>query len=157
MGVWLSQPVSARVAARLDVGWDDVEEIDVGVRGGNYGWPCYEGRIRTRYYRERQICRSLYTGGETAKVFPLVAWRHDAGNSITGGVFIRPAEYVYGDYGHFWLRTLRVDGSDRLVLGSDELLARGVSTPVQIRKGPDGELYYLSLAGSIHRIGGTNR
>jgi len=140
-----------------DVGWDDVEEIDVAPSGANLGWPCYEGRIRARYYRSRPVCRRLYARGAAAVAFPLVGWSHDVGNSVTGGVFRDEEEYVYGDFGYHWLRTLRVDPAHRLVPGSARPLASGALMPVQVRVGPDGAVYYLSFAGSLHRIRQTNR
>ena len=31
-----------------DVGWNAWEEVDRRLRGGNYGWPCFEGTGRAR-------------------------------------------------------------------------------------------------------------
>ena len=30
-----------------DVGWNTWEEVNHGVRGANFGWPCYEGNLPT--------------------------------------------------------------------------------------------------------------
>lgn len=36
-----------------DVGWDTWEEINVATRGGNFGWPCYEGKRGRRATRRK--------------------------------------------------------------------------------------------------------
>ena len=40
-----------------DVGWNMTEEIDLVRAGLNYGWPCYEGDLKTPFYRELGRCR----------------------------------------------------------------------------------------------------
>ncbi len=47
-----------------DVGANDREEIDLIKPGQNYGWPCYEGTIRTPLYRTQSRClRGVREGG----------------------------------------------------------------------------------------------
>ncbi len=83
-----------------DVGQDAWEEIDIIVRGGNYGWREVEG--------ERCFSR-----GCDPSLFlpPVFAYGHDQGKSITGGFVYRGADlpelfgaYVFGDYasGRIW-------------------------------------------------------
>jgi glucose/arabinose dehydrogenase/PKD repeat protein len=144
-----------------DVGWEKWEEVDVGVAGSNFGWPCYEGTGRTSY-EPKAICQALYGGGPSAVRAPLHAYAHSgSGASITGGTFYSgtsfPAQYrgayFYGDYARNWIRFLRVDANDVLVAGSDTGFATGTDSPVQIEMGPDGSLYYLSIdAGRLLRI-----
>ena len=44
-----------------DVGWTSREEIDlVGAGGYSYGWPCYEGSIRTPGYQDLSQCQAQY-------------------------------------------------------------------------------------------------
>jgi glucose/arabinose dehydrogenase len=141
-----------------DVGWDTWEEIDVARRGANLGWPCYEGRVKALRYRDTPLCVGLYAQPVDRPVrFPLAMFQHDFASSITGGDHRGRSEYVYGDYGKWWLRTLRVDSRDALVAGSDEFLASGTQAPTQIRIGPDGDLYYLSIAGTLYRIRPSDR
>lgn len=79
-----------------DVGQDRVEEVDLITRGANYGWNVYEGfePFSNQYRREKEIFAK-----------PLFAYRHQYGNSITGGEVFRgdPASsfdgvYICGDY-----------------------------------------------------------
>ena len=137
-----------------DVGWFEREEIDVATRGVNLGWPCYEGRDRPIHYREAAPCVSLYEDAADRPVqMPLVEVPRDDATSITGGDFRGRNEYVYGDYGRWWLRTLRLDAGDRVVSGTDSLLASGTHSPVQIRIGSQGGVYYLSInQGTLYRI-----
>ena len=139
-----------------DVGWDDFDEVDVATRGANLGWPCYEGRSRPLHYRDTPLCADLYARGGVR--FPLLVLPHELDSgSVTGGEFRGRSEYVYGDYGRHVLRTLRVDARDRLVSGSDQRLAANAASPTQVRIGPDGDLYYLSISGSLHRLRAVKR
>jgi glucose/arabinose dehydrogenase len=135
-----------------DVGWDSFEEINVALRGANLGWPCLEGRSKTVHYSDTATCRRML-----AVTWPLVQWPHAVGMSVTGGDFRDAHEYAYGDYTGQWLRTLLVDGRDELVAGSPKLVVTGAAQPTQIRFGPDGDLYYLSITGTLHRIRSLRR
>jgi glucose/arabinose dehydrogenase len=138
-----------------DVGWDSFEELDVARRGVNLGWPCYEARSRAIHYDGTPTCRRLYAAGTAAP--PLVQWPHSVGKSVTGGDFRGARDYVYGDYTGEWLRTLRLDRGDEVVPGSVRLLVTGAAAPTQIRIGVDGDLYYLSITGALHRVRSEGR
>jgi len=88
-----------------DVGQDAVEEIDLIVKGGNYGWPFREGNI---------LGPKPAPPGATA-IEPIWAYRHtfetNSGVSVTGGTVYRGrripelfGRYVFGDYvsGNIW-------------------------------------------------------
>ncbi len=143
-----------------DVGWHDFEEISATRPGSNLGWPCYEAESRTAY-EGKEICRDLYERGPGAVRFPLHAYSHSVGRSITGGVFYTAnafpppyrGAYFFGDYVGEWIRVLRVDADDRLVAGSVETFATDTNGPVAIELGPDGSLYYLAVnSGELRRI-----
>jgi glucose/arabinose dehydrogenase len=136
-----------------DVGQNALEEVDLRTlaqqRGlNNYGWRVWEGRAR-------------YTAGQKVNprgrlVFPITAYSHRDGCSITGGYVYRgkavPAargRYFYGDYceGTVW--------SLRAVKGK----LRGVRRePFRVQSlssfGEDaaGELYATSLSGQIYKL-----
>jgi len=93
-----------------DVGQDDVEEIDVIERGGNYGWRVMEG----------DICAPGVNPDcdRTGLKPPIQVYRHPEGFSVTGGFVYRGNSipglcgvYLYADYvtGRLW--GLRYDGS----------------------------------------------
>ncbi|MEO5961020.1 MAG: PQQ-dependent sugar dehydrogenase [Opitutaceae bacterium] len=74
-----------------DVGQEQIEEIDVIVRGGNYGWNFREASTRF--------------GGRTPPagatfVDPVWEYPHTQGVSVTGGIVVRSAKYpaLHGRY-----------------------------------------------------------
>jgi glucose/arabinose dehydrogenase len=47
-----------------DVGWGTREEIDLISSGGkDFGWPCYEGSVKTPLWKDRPECEAFYTSG----------------------------------------------------------------------------------------------
>ncbi len=86
-----------------DVGQGKVEEIDVVVNGGNYGWNIWEG---SECFGSQLDC--VEEGFE----FPIAEYFHDVGFSVTGGYVYRGAKfpdiqgyYFYGDFvsGRVWI------------------------------------------------------
>lgn len=97
-------PASGRLYCG-DVGQDAIEEIDLIVKGGNYGWNYFEG---TRPGPRR-------APADFTSVPPLLQYPHgngpQQGNSVTGGVVYRGTRlaqlfgaYVFADYvsGNIW-------------------------------------------------------
>ena len=92
-----------------DVGQNNWEEIDVVIKGLNYGWNIMEGAH----------CFSPSTGCDMIGLeLPVVEYNHSDGCSVTGGYVYRNPEipslvgaYVYGDFcsGKIW--ALRYDGN----------------------------------------------
>lgn len=136
-----------------DVGQNRIEEIHVlpaaegWLPGANLGWPLFEGSER-------------FSRGETPAglVFPVYAYTHDDGCSVTGGYVYRGSSiaalegtYVFGDYctGDVWGL---VRGPD----GAAERIDLGVSVPrstlVSFGEDADGEIYVLSAAGTVFRL-----
>ncbi|MEN9847124.1 MAG: hypothetical protein RIS36_2271 [Pseudomonadota bacterium] len=100
-----------------DVGTSYYEEINVG-KGGNFGWPCYEGGFSDRLQQEGQatiserqvgfkrapatieFCNGIYAKGPGVVTAPLFTYRHpydstgkDLGSSITGVAFYSGTSY----------------------------------------------------------------
>ena len=141
-----------------DVGWNDYEEQNVVLAGGNYGWPCYEGNAVQPGYQVYSTCQNLAAGNVT---FGIHVYSHPPGASATGGVFTGinsyPPEfqntYFFGDYARSEISTLKVDGSNIVIPGSVNLFTSAGSGPVQFEIGPEGDVYYLAInAGQIRRI-----
>ena len=135
-------PGSARIYLN-DVGENTWEEVNALARGANYGWPTCEGPQGSGV----GVCTS------SAFIYPIHAYTHAVGRAITGGAFYRgstfPAQYqgayFFGDYiGGFikWLDTANVVHD-----------WRAAQSPVAIRIGSDGALYYASIGnGIVYRV-----
>lgn len=127
-----------------DVGQDDWEEVEEVVKGGNYGWDCYEGFVSY----EPAGCPG--SGFE----FPRAVYDHGEGCSVTGGYVYRGSAlpelygwYVYGDFcsGRIWA----VDPDD----STDPVQL--MDSPYQIAsfaESPDGELLVLTFQDAIYRL-----
>jgi glucose/arabinose dehydrogenase len=135
-----------------DVGQGDREEVDYRPRGAppaNFGWARYEG---TRLYKDV----ALDPPGPL--VYPIHEYTHGSGCSITGGYVYRgPAvraargRYFFGDYcaGTVW--------SLKVVAGKATAVRREpfrVSSIASFGEDARGELYLVSLEGSVYRLTG---
>jgi glucose/arabinose dehydrogenase len=132
-----------------DVGWHLFEEIDRSVGGENFGWPCYEGHVRTPGYREMALCRRLYAHGGAA--WPLLAYLHPRwGAAVIAGPYSGGTVY-FADYVERELRSLRIVAGH--AAGTPRVFARTVGSPVDLRLGVDGWLYYLTFdRGELRRV-----
>ena len=145
-----------------EVGWNTWEEVNHGVRGGDYGWPCYEGLGQEPEFQDAfPLCQNLHAN---QVIPPLYTYQHggggtDGGTASIGGPFYRgtayPATYVdnlfFADYSGNWIRRLTFDGAGQVT--GNIVFATGVAAPVSVELGPDGALYYLSFTtGQIRKI-----
>ncbi len=139
------QPGTGRMFIN-DVGQNTWEEIDDGIAGANYGWPTSEGPL------------SCTNPGFTC---PLYAYDHSQGCAITGGVFYNPSspsfpssydgKYFFAEYCGNWIKL--IDPNAPPANNAAATFASGISSPVDLRVGADGSLYYLARgAGSVGRI-----
>jgi glucose/arabinose dehydrogenase len=139
-----------------DVGWQTWEEINTG-RRANFGWPCYEGGSGSNVAQESsadyRICKDLY--GSNKAIPAIYAWyRAGTAAAAIGGDFyegqLYPAEYqgafFFGDFIQGWVRYITPDGQVRD-------FASGITGLVQMKVGPDTNLYYVNLiSGKIVRL-----
>jgi glucose/arabinose dehydrogenase len=135
-----------------DVGQNTWEEINVGVRGANYGWPVYEGPETDPKYTSP---RFAYQHGSTSTT----------GCAITGGAFYNPPvadfprgyvrDYFFADICSGWIsrfdyrpKKKRKNRKDRPARYAGVYsFATGIPAPVDLQVGPDGALYYLARGG----------
>jgi glucose/arabinose dehydrogenase len=131
-----------------DVGQARFEEVDIVVRGGNYGWRILEGR---RCFEPATNCNRI---GLKA---PLLTYAHTGGRcSVTGGYVYRgravrtlASTYLYGDFctGEIFGRR---DGRSSVLLDTTLRIA-------SFGEDEAGEVYVVDIAGSVHRIVGARR
>ncbi len=95
-----------------DVGEGTIEEIDIGARGANYGWPTCEGTCSNAGFTNpfHQYTHSGSPGGQ----------------AVIGGIYVRDpnlgaisGRYLFGDFARAELRTLSLDtpGGDPQLAG----------------------------------------
>jgi glucose/arabinose dehydrogenase len=134
------QPTTGKIFIN-DVGKLTWEEINIGVRGRNYGWPTTEGPTSD----------PRFTG-------PVFAYRHQTGTpqgcSIAGGTFYNPAtvqfpasyvgKYFFADWCSGWINVI-----DSANPGAATEFASGIPRPVDLDVGPGGALYYLARVGGL--------
>ncbi|MCF8018378.1 MAG: PQQ-dependent sugar dehydrogenase [Vallitaleaceae bacterium] len=133
------------VMIAADVGQDAVEEINLIVAGGNYGWSRYEG---SELYKDIDI--------DGAVEMPIYEYRHNLGQSITGGYTYYGDKipslygvYIYGDFmtGRIWGLWINEDGSlvNALIAETDMRIS-------SFGLDGDGEIYVIDYRGGIYRI-----
>jgi len=131
-----------------DVGQDEVEEVDLIVQGGNYGWNVLEG---THCFRPGRDC------SRAGMVPPIAEYTHAEGISITGGFVYRGralpdlrGRYVFGDYGAGTVWTIAA-GPGAGLRGKTVLLQSRLALS-SFGEDSQGELYLLDLQGGVYRL-----
>ncbi|HUD71973.1 MAG TPA: PQQ-dependent sugar dehydrogenase [Dongiaceae bacterium] len=130
-----------------DVGQSAREEVDVVVKGGNYGWRTFEGTLCTGL--DPPPCNPA------PFVMPIAEYDHSGGRcSITGGSVYRGSRgtfpagaYLFGDYcsGDVYL----IDGGQGAL---EVTTGRNISS---FGEDQDGELYLVDLGGAVLRFAGV--
>lgn len=126
-----------------DVGQEEVEEVDIIIKGGNYGWNILEGTF----------CFNDDDCTINGAIAPLYEYgRADNDKSITGGYVYRGSDipelkgyYIYGDFvsGRIWA----LDQS-----GNNQLLVETGLSVASFGTDENNELYICSFDGKIYRF-----
>jgi glucose/arabinose dehydrogenase/PKD repeat protein len=139
-----------------DVGEGSWEEIDKGIAGADYGWPCFEANAVFR------ACNPAPTND----VKPIYAYDHGQGDSVIGGPVYRatafPSEYggryFFGDYGSNWIRDARFAANGTLT--DVRTFIPDATAVVDMTVSPSGCLTWVSIGGQGVRdacaVGGIN-
>ncbi|MCC7508250.1 MAG: PQQ-dependent sugar dehydrogenase [Planctomycetes bacterium] len=131
-----------------DVGQVSYEEIDIIVKGGNYGWNVREGFHKFR-------------GDKTdTMIDPVIDYERKLGISVTGGFVYRgkthkslQGVYVYADYGSGRVWGLRYDAAEKKLLSNQLLYHKVGFTPSSFGLDADGEMYVCDHRGGyIYRV-----
>ena len=154
-----------------DVGQNDIEEVDVVVAGGNYGWPVKEGTFLFDDGGDGDGFTTVDSPGVPAGMIdPVAQYDHDEGVSVTGGFVYRGNRvkdlrdtYVFGDFTAGFtgplgrLFHIGDDGLAELIPGDGAALGLFITGFGQDR---DGELYVMGqkgfapvgTTGEVHRF-----
>jgi len=128
-----------------DVGQGEIEEIDLIVSGGNYGWNRFEG---SRTYNNQDLPEN--------HILPVYEYPHSEGRSITGGFTYYGSEmdslrgaYIYGDFisGTIWALWLDEENvAENHELLDTDLMISSFGTDL------NGELYIVDFQGKIYAL-----
>ncbi|XP_072248660.1 HHIP-like protein 1 isoform X1 [Leuresthes tenuis] len=159
-----------------DVGQNKYEEVDLIVKGGNYGWRAKEGFS----CYDRKLCQN----SSLDDILPIFAYPHKLGKSVTGGYIYRGCQmpnlnglYIFGDFMSGRLMSLREDAEtgewqyNEICMGRDKtcrfpkLIDSYYRYIISFAEDEAGELYFLATgtpsatarAGVIYKIVDTSR
>jgi glucose/arabinose dehydrogenase len=131
-----------------DVGQNEVEEVSVmfsGERSGNFGWPVMEG----------SECFQSDDCDKTPFVLPASEYGHEDGCSITGGYVYRGnaipelnGHFFYSDFCSGIIRSYSPATGDH----DWSSMTGAIPSVAGFGIGGDGELYVVSLGGTIYRL-----
>jgi len=143
-----------------DVGEGTWEELDTLVANGNYGWNTYEGPCLTNVN-----CDPSTAPYPAELEYPIHFYNHtgvgETGRTVIAGAFAENGSnysapykgaYFYGDFSANWVHVLTMDDVTNTVIDRPDLLDFAtLSQPVCFRNGEDGNVYVLSLGGTLYK------
>lgn len=134
-----------------DVGQNAWEEIDIGVKGGNFGWNKIEGDGHC-FPKIQSRC------DQSGFVAPIYEYPHPDGYSVTGGFVYRGKKipkyqgvYFFADYQVGWTRSFRYSGG-KITSLVDHTEAFGQHQVSSFGEDSQGEIYLVDHNGSVYRI-----
>jgi glucose/arabinose dehydrogenase len=156
MGLISASPATLLVG---NVGWNWRESLYRVTRGGDYGWPCYEGRLRTPEYRLTRFCKTYYRAHPKPPAGVWLAIAHPFAITMVAGTLLDKAtalpsdlrhDFVFADWGRGDIKVAPPSGEHAAGV---TLIAKTAGGPDRFRVGPDGGLYYLAAnSGQLRRI-----
>ena len=130
-----------------DVGQNEIEEIDLITRGGNFGWPGFEGT-------------NVFRGGNGGLLGgvphspPIHQYDHSEGIAVIGGYVYRGTRiasligrYLFADYGTGTVWALDLDSTPPV---ATELAS--APNPTSFGEDEDGEVYLTTQGSGIYRL-----
>lgn len=142
-----------------DVGQDLWEEVNLVVKGGNYGWSHREGA-------HPFMLRTDAPPAELKFIDPIFEYAHSEGVSVTGGFVYRGEKlpklkgaYLCGDWGlgriwALWLdkKTHKLARSERIYTSPPDAGHGEMLKPTAICEGSDREVLVVDWNGPIYRL-----
>ncbi|XP_054458201.1 HHIP-like protein 1 [Anoplopoma fimbria] len=167
-------PITGQGGGRMfcgDVGQNKYEEVDLIVKGGNYGWRAKEGFS----CYDRKLCQN----SSLDDILPIFAYPHKLGKSVTGGYIYRGCQmpnlngiYIFGDFMSGRLMSLKENVTsgewqyNEICMGKDQtcrfpkLINSYYKYIISFAEDEAGELYFLATgapsatarAGVVYKI-----
>ena len=140
-----------------DVGQDTWEEINLIVRGGNYGWNIREGfKPFTTTSQPPPAPPPAHVVGRL--IDPVFAYNHSVGKAIIGGCVYRGTKvpelrgaYLFADYVNGQVSVLRFDEQSGKVISVEPI--EPPTMPVfSFGEDAAGEVYFMTTQGIINRF-----
>lgn len=133
-----------------DVGQERLEEVDLIVRGGNYGWNYREGKLP---FRGRPPEGAKFTE-------PIWEYRHADGVSITGGIVCHGAQYpdlegkyLFADFAFGRVWALQPDGDRAVSANNVKQIAEAQTVAAFARDPSNGDVLLANFGeGTILRL-----
>lgn len=160
-----------------DIGLNNIEELNIGQAGADYGWPAREGTFLLNYLGKMDKVYALPQDDATRHyTYPVAQFDHDEGNAISGGfVYNRPdipllkGKYIFGDIvsGRVFFvnrsqlkagQQTPIQEMDLQIAGKETTLRKASAskkTDLRFGLGPKQELYIFTKAdGRIYKVTG---
>ena len=86
-----------------EIGFSNVEEINLGKAGADYGWPAREGTFVLNLASKTNKIYALPVHDDPRYTYPVAQYDHDEGNAISGGfvytgsILLLKGKYIFGD------------------------------------------------------------
>lgn len=161
-----------------DIGHANIEELNLGIAGADYGWPEREGMYVMNYRGKMDKVYAL-PASDKGYIYPVAQYDHDEGNAFSGGfvyagksIPLLTGKYVFGDIvnGRVYyvenrelaigrqavVRELDVELNGKLT--SFRELTNAKKTDFRIGVGLNQELYFFTKTdGKIYRVTGCSK
>ena len=160
----------------VDIGQDQIEEVNLGIRGANYGWPLREGTFVTDRTDQTTLYALPEDDATRGFTYPVAQYDHSEGLAICGGYVYRGTKipeldghYIFGDLINgrvFHLPVTSLQQGSQATIYELTLKRNGVTTTMRdivkgqydrvdmrFGQGPGGAMYIMSKQdGWIRRI-----
>jgi Ca2+-binding RTX toxin-like protein len=134
-----------------DVGQNKWEEINIGQRGGNYGWNHFEGPA--------PYSPGTPTGGTA--ISPIFSYDHSVGTTVIGGYVYRgegdalQGQYFFADFGTGHIYTLKESAGAWVATDRTNQVHTDVGSidlPSSFAEDASGNLYVVDLDGELFKL-----
>lgn len=161
-----------------DIGHANIEELNLGTPGADYGWPDREGTFLLSPKGKMDLVYALPADDASKYTYPVAQFDHDEGNAISGGYVYAGTEaphlrgkYIFGDIVNGRIFFVDSDQIKRGYLAPIQELAIQVDgkettfrdltgsskTDLRFGLGPKNELFIFTKAdGRIYKVSGSS-